>query len=127
MKKTITLAFSFGVKVEIAADVVRGIAIHRPVSVQAVAGAVETVFLPNRWQLTHAATGCAVLYTFTLAQAKRGRAILSTLDLDAIAALPLEGRTAAIPADHPIHAFMADVNSSRTGKNFSKESEQTSV
>ncbi len=117
MRQKITLNCKDGIQVSISADVVRGIAIHRPVHFE-VDGRDNIVLDANGeptykfgaffWRLTHVNSGLSIMHARTKEAARQARAILQTIDLDYVASLDKEQRLRYLPDDHELRQLMED-------------------
>lgn len=119
MKKSVTLNCSDGVSVVIEADVVRGIAIHRPVYFEIdehnniifdTEGKPVYQLGEKYWRLTHINSGLSVLHARTKKAAQKARTALQDVDLDHVASLDEGQRLKFLPADHSLRLAMREGN-----------------
>lgn len=96
MIRPIAIQNEYGVHVEIEADVVGGIAIHRPMRIELneagqpvldKAGKPVIEFVDTHWRLTHVNSGLSLINARTKRAAIHARKMLRAVDLDSEAAL----------------------------------------
>src|SRR5690606_15975316 len=96
MIRPIAIQNGYGVHIEIEADVVGGIAIHRPMRIELnehgqpvlnEAGQPVIEFVDTHWRLTHVNSGCSLINARTKLAAIHARKMLRGVDLDTEASL----------------------------------------